>query len=92
LFQPFNPAADVREVAQFARVREGCRVTRELNVLALIKGDQRFIFVYDDDSRDALIDDIRDKAADPATPVSWFDAAVLMERVRAAVVAPQEEF
>jgi hypothetical protein len=57
-------------------------VTQELNVLALIKGAERFIFVYDDDSKDALIDDIRHKAADPAVALNWFDAAVLTERVR----------
>jgi hypothetical protein len=67
-------------------------VTRELNVLALIKGTERFIFVYDDESRDALIDDIRDKAADPAVPVNWFDAAVLTERVRNYQESPQEEY
>ncbi len=64
------------------RDREGVFVTRELNVLALFKGNERYIFVYDDDSRDALIDDIRDKAADPAVAINWFDAAVLTERVR----------
>lgn len=57
-------------------------MTRELNVLALFKGDERFIFVYDDDSRAALIDEIRHKAADPQVPINWFDAAVLTERVR----------
>jgi len=63
--------------------RAGSRVvTQELNVLALIKGEERFIFVYDDDSKDALIDDIRDKAADPAVALNWFDAAVLTERVK----------
>lgn len=67
-------------------------MTRELNVLALLKGSERFIFVYDDDSRDALIDDIRNKAADPAVPINWFDAAVLTERVRNHQEAPQEEF
>jgi hypothetical protein len=66
----------------------GCRVTQELNVLALIKGDERFIFVYDDESRDALIDDIRNKAADPAVALNWFDAAVLTERVRNPAVEP----
>lgn len=67
-------------------------MTRELNVLALIKGAERFIFVYDDDSRDALIADIRDKAADPAVPISWFDAAVLTQRVRepARGAAPED--
>lgn len=57
-------------------------MTQELNVLALIKGTERFIFVYDDESQQALIDDIRDKAADPAVALNWFDAAVLTERVR----------
>jgi hypothetical protein len=57
-------------------------VTRELNVLALFKGDVRFIFVYDDDSRDTLIDEFRHQAADPAVALNWFDAAVLTERVR----------
>jgi hypothetical protein len=57
-------------------------VSRELNVLALFKGDERFIFVYDDDSRGALIDDLRHKAADPGVALNWFDAAVLTERVR----------
>ncbi len=57
-------------------------MTQELNVLALIKGDERFVFVYDDESRAALVADIRDKAADPAVALNWFDAAVLTERVR----------
>lgn len=69
--------------------RAGSRVvTQELNVLALIKGEERFIFVYDDDSKDALIDDIRDKAADPAVALNWFDAAVLTERVRNPAAEP----
>jgi hypothetical protein len=57
-------------------------VTRELNVLALFKGTERFIYVYDDDSRDAVIAEIRNNAADPAVAINWFDAAVLAERVR----------
>ncbi len=57
-------------------------MTQELNVLALFKGGERFIFVYDDRSKDALIDDIRHKAADPAVALNWFDAAVLTERIR----------
>ena len=67
---------------------EELRVTQELNVLALIKGGERFLFVYDDESKDALIDDIRDKAADPAVSLNWFDAAVLTERVRNPAAQP----
>lgn len=55
---------------------------REYNVLALVKGSERFVYVYDDASRDPLIDFFRDQAADPALSFSWFDAAVLTERAR----------
>ncbi len=58
----------------------------DLNVLALFKGEERFIFVYDDASRGELLDAIRDLAADPATPLSWFDAAVLTERAKQQAV------
>ncbi len=55
---------------------------RDLNVLALVKGAERFVFVYDDDSRAEAIAVIRDQAADPAVSLNWFDAAVLTERAR----------
>ncbi|MBA4187457.1 MAG: hypothetical protein C0467_05500 [Planctomycetaceae bacterium] len=67
-------------------------MTRELNVLALIKGNERYVFVYDDESSDVLIDEIRDKAADPNVRINWFDAAVLTERIRTQLTSPQEEF
>jgi hypothetical protein len=53
-----------------------------MNVLALIKGQERYIFVYDDDSRASLIDTIRDYAADPQVNLSWFDALVLTNKAR----------
>ena len=55
---------------------------RELNVLALIKGNERYVYVYDDPSRPALIDLFRDQAADPRLNLTWFDAAVLTEKAR----------
>ncbi len=67
-------------------------MTRELNVLALFKGNERFIFVYDDESTEELIGHLRHKAADPKVALNWFDAAVLTERVRNHQESPQEEF
>ncbi len=55
---------------------------RELNVLALIKGDERYVYVYDDDSSQPLIEIFRQQAADPRLSFSWFDAAVLTEKTR----------
>jgi hypothetical protein len=56
-------------------------VPTELNVLALVKGKERYIFVYDDASHAQLFDAFRDQAADPRLSLSWFDASVL--RVKA---------
>ena len=63
----------------------------ELNVLALFKGEERFIFVYDDESRDHVIAAIRDAAADPGTAINWSDAAVLTDRARQQALEPTEE-
>ena len=62
---------------------------RDLNVLALVKGAERFVFVYDDDSREETIAAIRDHAADPTVSLNWFDAAVLTERARKQAVASE---
>jgi hypothetical protein len=55
---------------------------RELNVLALLKGNERYLFLYDDESRPLLIDAFRDQAADPRLSLNWFDAVVLTDRAR----------
>ena len=52
----------------------------EFNVLALIKGDERYVYVYDDLSRQELLDAIQTHAADPAVSLNWFDAAVLTQK------------
>jgi hypothetical protein len=57
-------------------------VPHEFNVLALIKGQERYIYVYDDASREDLIDAFRDQAANPGMNFSWFDAAVLTDKAR----------
>src|SRR5690349_452100 len=54
----------------------------EVNILALIKGQEHYIFVYDDASRPQLIDNFRDLAADPQVNLSWFDAMVLTTKAR----------
>ena len=55
---------------------------REFNVLALIKGEERYVYVYDDASRSPLLETFRDQAADPELSLNWFDAAVLAQKAR----------
>jgi hypothetical protein len=57
-------------------------VTRALNVLALIKGAERYVYVYDDASRDALLEALRQQAADPGLSLNGFDVAVLTRKAR----------
>jgi hypothetical protein len=49
----------------------------------LIKGNEQYVFVYDDPSRPLLIDTFRQQAADPRLSLNWFDAAVLTDKARA---------
>ncbi len=54
----------------------------EVNVLALIKGVEHYIYIYDDESRPQVIDTFRDQAADPTVSLNWFDAMVLTTKAR----------
>jgi hypothetical protein len=62
-------------------------VRREYNVLALIKGNERYVFVYDDDSRAALLEAFRLQAADPELSLNWYDAAVLTQKAHEQAAA-----
>jgi hypothetical protein len=57
-------------------------MVHEFNVLALVKGEERYVFVYDDASRAALVDSFRDLAANPDLSLTWFDALVLQKKAR----------
>jgi hypothetical protein len=62
-------------------------MAQEFNVLALFKGEERYIYVYEDGGRDVLIDCFRDQAANPDMNLSWFDAAVLADKAKQQVEA-----
>ncbi len=55
---------------------------RGINVLALVKEGERYVFLYDDASASQLLQTLGRYAADPELSFSWYDAAVLSQRVR----------
>ena len=55
-------------------------MAHEFNVLALVKGAERYVFVYDDASRRQLAEAFRAYAADPQMSLTWFDAMVLQKK------------
>jgi hypothetical protein len=67
-------------------------VGEEFNVLALVKGGERYVYVYDDESRPCLLELFRDQAADPALSLNWFDAAVLAQKAREQGLAVEPRY
>lgn len=55
---------------------------RGVNVLALVKEDERYVFLYDDESAATLLQTFGRYAADKEMSFSWYDAAVLSQKVR----------
>jgi hypothetical protein len=54
---------------------------RHINVLALIRKEERYVFLYDPQSREQLLRTLGEYAADPELSFSWYDAAVLSQRI-----------
>jgi len=57
-------------------------VTEDINVLALVKGVERYIFLYDDSNRAETLRTLGRYASDPDLSFTWYDAAVLSQKIR----------
>ena len=71
---------------------DGLQMDREINVLALVKGGERFIFLFDDENRDETLRQLARFAADPELDFSWYDAAMLSRKIRDAVPSEEDAF
>jgi len=57
-------------------------VTKDINVLALVKGNERYVFLFDDDNRGEALRTLGRYASNPELSFSWYDAAVLSQKIR----------
>ncbi len=57
-------------------------MTQDINVLALVKGEERYIFMYDDEHKSEALRTLGRFASNPELSFSWYDAAVLSQRIR----------
>lgn len=57
-------------------------MSQEVNVLALIKGEERYIFLFDDDNRAETLRTLGRYASNPELSFTWYDAAVLSQKIR----------
>jgi len=57
-------------------------VSQDINVLALVKGAERYVFLYDDASRAEALRTLGRYASNPELSFTWYDAAVLSQKIR----------
>lgn len=57
-------------------------MSKDINVLALVKGEERYIFLFDDDNRAEALRTMGRFASNPELSFTWYDAAVLSQKIR----------
>lgn len=57
-------------------------MTQDINVLALVKGPERYVFLFDDSNRAEALRVLGRYASNPALSFTWYDAAVLSQKIR----------
>ena len=77
--EPHSPNFDRNNLG-----RRHPNVSDDINVLALIKGKERYIFLFDDERRAEALRTLGRFASNPDLSFSWYDAAVLSQKIRQA--------
>jgi len=60
----------------------GANVSQDINVVALVKGEERYIFLFNDEKKSETLRTLGRYASDSKLSFSWYDAAVLSQKVR----------
>ena len=63
-------------------------MSQDINVLALVKGEERYVFLYDDSNRAEALRTLGRYASNPELSFTWYDAAVLSQKIRRAQPQP----
>ncbi len=61
---------------------------QDINVLALVKGKERYIFLYNDENRREVLRVLGRYASNPELSLTWYDAAVLSQKIRRSEPKP----
>ncbi len=59
-----------------------CQNKKDIFMLALVKGHERYVFYFDLNHVSELLRTLGKYASDPELNFTWYDAAVLSQRVR----------
>ncbi len=53
-----------------------------MNMVALVKGEEKYVFFFDDKNRAETLRQLGRYASNPELSFSWYDAAVLSQKIR----------
>ncbi len=67
-------------------------MSQDINVLAMVKGNERYVFLFDDGSRAETLRVLGRYASNPELSFSWHDAAVLSQRIRQEASVSEKRF
>ncbi len=65
-------------------------MSKSVNVLALVREEHRFVFLYDDNSIETMLATLSQYANDPELDFTWYDAAMMAQRVRKMLETQQQ--
>jgi len=57
-------------------------VAKDIKVIALIKGEEQYVFLYDENHRAETLRTFGRYASNPELSFTWYDAAVLSQKIR----------
>ena len=57
-------------------------MSQDTNMLALVKGSERYVFLYTEANRAETLRTLGRFASNPELSFSWYDAAVLSQKIR----------
>ncbi len=63
---------------------------KDFHVLALVKGEHQFVYIFDEMGWDELVETLCQQAEDPDIEFSWFDAALLSHRAKTQIESANE--
>ncbi len=57
-------------------------MSQDINVLALVKGKEKYVFLYTEKNRAETLRMLGRYATNPELSFTWYDAAVLSQKIR----------
>lgn len=61
---------------------------KEISVLEFVKGEERYVFLYDEQNCTETLRMLGRYAADPQLSFTWYDAAVISKKIRENATGP----